>query len=167
MARDSRAQVPVASYGYRHEAEFAAGFLDDAGIPYRLQLDDPALGTSVAMRATIWVLSSDVDRVTEVLELDDGRGGRRLTAAAAPTRQMPASRRPDHTVGWPRLDVRERLAAGVVAAGLIGASTVLGGVSLGPESAVMAGILVVSTALAGRAPRPFKAVLAALTGGEP
>ena len=32
--------VVVARYQYRHEAEFAAGFLDDAEIAYRLQVDD-------------------------------------------------------------------------------------------------------------------------------
>ena len=44
--------VAVASYEYRHDAEFAAGFLDDAGIPYRLQIDDPGLGISVGVAAT-------------------------------------------------------------------------------------------------------------------
>jgi hypothetical protein len=33
-------QVAVAEFTYRHEAEFAAGFLTDAGIPHRLQIDD-------------------------------------------------------------------------------------------------------------------------------
>lgn len=64
-------QVAVGRYGYRHEAEFAAGFLDDAGIPYRLQVDDPVLGFSLsASPATIWVLGADERRARAVLEHD-------------------------------------------------------------------------------------------------
>ena len=36
-------EVPLARYAFRHEAEFAAGFLTDAGIPHRLQIDEPFL----------------------------------------------------------------------------------------------------------------------------
>lgn len=64
-------QVVVGRYGYRHEAEFAAGFLDDAGIPYRLQVDDPVLGFSLsASPATIWVLGVDERRARAVLDHD-------------------------------------------------------------------------------------------------
>ena len=42
-------EVAVAWYAFRHEAEFAAGFLDDAGIPYRMQVDDPVLGSGVKL----------------------------------------------------------------------------------------------------------------------
>ena len=61
-------EVPVATYSDRHEAEFAAGVLDEAGVPYRMQLDDPSMGMSIGMSATIWVRSLDVDRAREVLE---------------------------------------------------------------------------------------------------
>lgn len=164
--RDVPRQVPVASYGYRHEAEFAAGFLDDAGVPYRLQLDDPALGTSVAMRATIWVLSTDLDRVRDILELDDDGSGRQLTSGP-PGHRVAPDRTQRAAVGWSRLDVRERMVAGAVAGGLVAASTTLGGITFGQESAAFGALLVGTAALVGRAPRALKALLSALTGGEP
>ena len=40
--------VLIAEYVYRHEAEFSAGFLADAGIPFRVQADDCLLYTSDA-----------------------------------------------------------------------------------------------------------------------
>jgi hypothetical protein len=61
-------QVPVGSYTYRHEAEFAAGFLKSAGIPYRLQIDDPALGLSASESATLWVHAMDERRARAVLD---------------------------------------------------------------------------------------------------
>ena len=70
--------VAVAHYGFRHEAEFAAGFLDDAGIPFRLQIDDPAIGMS---SATLWVRDIDVTKVRDILEVEGG-GSVRLTAKA-------------------------------------------------------------------------------------
>jgi len=60
--------IPVASYNYRHEAEFAAGFLEDAGIPYRLQIEDPTLGLSATNSATLWVTAMDEQRARRVLE---------------------------------------------------------------------------------------------------
>lgn len=70
-------QVPLASFNYRHEAEFAAGFLRDAGIPFRLQIEDPTLGLSAVNSATIWVTAADQRRARQVLDheitpLDDG-----------------------------------------------------------------------------------------------
>ncbi|MDX1646320.1 MAG: DUF2007 domain-containing protein, partial [Longimicrobiales bacterium] len=61
-------QVRVASYNYRHEAEFAAGFLKDAGIPYRLQIEDPTLGLSASDAATLWVAAVDERRARAVLD---------------------------------------------------------------------------------------------------
>ncbi len=63
-------QVPLASFNYRHEAEFAAGFLRDAGIPYRLQIEDPTLGLSATNSATIWVSAGDQKRAQKVLDHD-------------------------------------------------------------------------------------------------
>ena len=70
-------QVAVGEYAYRHEAEFAAGFLADAGIPYRLQIDDAGgdLGLTVGRRAVLWVLAIDAERAREVLELGSDDGG--------------------------------------------------------------------------------------------
>lgn len=74
--------VALATYAYRHEAELAAGFLADAGIPYRLQVDDPALGMTIATPATLWVHAIDLRAAREVLELPAGGG-----AAEAPPRE--------------------------------------------------------------------------------
>jgi putative signal transducing protein len=68
-------QVAIVQFGYRHEAEFAAGFLEDAGIPFRLQIDDPAMGLSVSGAATIWVREMDAARAREVLEIEGGSTG--------------------------------------------------------------------------------------------
>jgi len=63
-------QVAVAEFQYRHEAEFAAGFLKDAGIPYRLQIDDAGgdLGLTLGSRAVVWVLAADLERAKDVLD---------------------------------------------------------------------------------------------------
>ncbi|HUF76776.1 MAG TPA: DUF2007 domain-containing protein [Longimicrobiales bacterium] len=65
-------QVAVGQFTYRHEAEFAAGFLADAGIPYRLQADDAGgdLGLTLGRSATLWVLAVDAERAREVLDLE-------------------------------------------------------------------------------------------------
>ncbi|NNF14817.1 MAG: hypothetical protein HKN72_16435 [Gemmatimonadetes bacterium] len=63
-------QVALASFNYRHEAEFAAGFLRDAGIPFLLQIEDPALGLSATNSATIFVTAMDESRARRVLEHD-------------------------------------------------------------------------------------------------
>jgi hypothetical protein len=64
-------QVAVAKFTYRHEAEFAAGFLADAGIPYRLQIDDAGgdLGLTLGGSAVVWVLAMDAERAREILDL--------------------------------------------------------------------------------------------------
>ena len=61
--------VVLANYAYRHEAEFAAGFLEEAGIPYRLQIEDATLGLRPSNSATIWVRGMDLREAREVLEL--------------------------------------------------------------------------------------------------
>ena len=61
-------EVAVGRYGYRHEAEFAAGFLDDAGIPYRLQMNDPSMGMPLAASAVLWVHAMDAERATDILD---------------------------------------------------------------------------------------------------
>lgn len=74
MTRQDRKleQVAVGQYAYRHEAEFAAGFLEDAGIPYRLQIDDAGgdLGLALGGRAVLWVRAADVERARDVLDTD-------------------------------------------------------------------------------------------------
>jgi len=64
--------VAVAEFRYRHEAEFAAGFLADAGIPHRLQIDDAGgdLGLTLGRPAVIWVRAVDLDAAREVLDFE-------------------------------------------------------------------------------------------------
>jgi len=64
--------VVVAEFNYRHEAEFAAGFLDDAEIPYRLQTDDAGgidIGVGMGRPARLWVRGEDADEARELLEV--------------------------------------------------------------------------------------------------
>jgi hypothetical protein len=67
-------QVAVAEFTYRHEAEFAAGFLTDAGIPYRLQADDAGgdLGLTLGRPAILWVRAVDAERARDVLDTGGG-----------------------------------------------------------------------------------------------
>ena len=64
--------VEVGRYTYRHEAEFAAGFLEDGDIPYRLQIDDPLLGITMGSPAILWVRQVDEVRARELLGTDSG-----------------------------------------------------------------------------------------------
>lgn len=76
-------EIAVGHYAYRHEAEFAAGFLEDARIPYRLQIDDPGLGMPLSSSATIWVLGVDERRAREVLESEGSEADSRLPRSSA------------------------------------------------------------------------------------
>lgn len=63
-------EVLVAQFGYRHEAEFAQGFLRDAGIPSRIESDDAGgvdLSISFLSGAALFVAESDRDRAITVL----------------------------------------------------------------------------------------------------
>lgn len=66
--------VPIAEFRYRHEAEFAAGFLADAGIPFRLQVDDAGgdLGLTLGRPAVLWVRAADEEHAREVLDTGSG-----------------------------------------------------------------------------------------------
>jgi hypothetical protein len=67
-------EVRVAEFLYRYEAEFAAGFLDDAGIPFWLQVDDAGgaeLGMTISRPATLWVRAVDWHDARDVLGLED------------------------------------------------------------------------------------------------
>lgn len=71
--------VPVAGFDRRHEAEFARGFLEDAGIDSVLLADDAGgadMGLSFARRVPLLVRPEDRDEAEEVLRdagvLDDG-----------------------------------------------------------------------------------------------
>ena len=103
--------VPIAEYPYRHEAEFAAGFLEDAGIPFRLQTDDAGGADSfmtIARPARLWVRKEDVLKAREVLDIDDASA-----AALSDARPLPASSRRIVASGT-ALSGRERLVAGTL-----------------------------------------------------
>ena len=156
-------EVAVAEFRHRHEAEFAAGFLSDAGIPFRLQIDDAggaALGVTIARPALLWVRAMDLDLARELLALEDG-------AADAP---QPVVRRPRARVDDPPLTGVQRGVAGALAVALVAASFA---VPPGPSSALWVGLLGVlavllgASVVVGRAPGPIKAALRALSGDAP
>jgi hypothetical protein len=174
--------VAVAHYGFRHEAEFAAGFLDDAGIPFHLQMDDPAIGMS---SATLWVRDIDVTKVKDILEVEGG-GSVRLTAKAEPSgskmqrpsRPVPAAQDATRSPAvrfyfwfcfWPRLGWRGRglaLIAGVAANTIAQLMEVPAG-SMGLRVAVTLAVFFGGIAVLGRAPRFVSSVLRALSGDTP
>jgi hypothetical protein len=66
--------VRIAEYRYRHEAELAAGFLSDAGIPFRLQVDDAGgadLGLSMLRPAILWVRAVDAEDARMLVAPDE------------------------------------------------------------------------------------------------
>jgi len=70
--------VAVAEYLYRHEAEFAAGFLRDAGIPFRLQIDDAGgadAGVTIARPAVLWVRAEDAEEARDLLDIPGEEAG--------------------------------------------------------------------------------------------
>ena len=71
--------VLIAEYVYRHEAEFGAGFLADAGIPFRVQADDAggAYGgvTFTSAAREILQVTPDPAVFVQVDDLDEQRSG--------------------------------------------------------------------------------------------
>ena len=66
-------EVIVARFRYRYEAELAAGFLHDGGIPYRLQIDDAGgvdFGTTFSRPPVLWVRGADLEEARELLGLE-------------------------------------------------------------------------------------------------
>ncbi len=62
--------VTIVEFGYRHEAELARGFLDDAGIPSQLLADDASgvgAGWTFSNAAALQVLADDAEKAREVL----------------------------------------------------------------------------------------------------
>ena len=150
--------VPIAEYLYRHEAEFAAGFLEDAGIPFRLQIDD-AGGAEAFMNtarpARLWVRAEDVAKAREVLDIP-------LNAATTPDST------PEPGDGAAAsLSGQERLVAGA-----LGVLFLALGLGITPL-VVSAGLSLVSIALAlvfaaaamfARTPGPVRLALRVLSG---
>jgi hypothetical protein len=90
--------VVLARYRYRHEAEFAAGFLDEAGIPYRLQIDDPAMGMTIGTPATLWVRGMDVRAALDTLNVRE-LPSHRAAAEAAEAAETPETAATPETAG--------------------------------------------------------------------
>lgn len=63
----SDAAVIVARFTWRHEAEFAGGYLADAGIPHSVLVDDHGGHVTLNNSARVLVAPSDVDAAREVL----------------------------------------------------------------------------------------------------
>lgn len=65
----------VARFTYRHDAEYARGFLEDAGIPSQLLVDDAAGHIAFSNTAALVVRDEDAERARTVLrdaEVDTG-----------------------------------------------------------------------------------------------
>lgn len=166
-------QVAVAHYAYRHEAEFAAGFLDDAGIGYRLQVDDPGLGMPLSSSAVIWVLAMDADRVRDILEIDEPSPRlpvQRSFHPARPARPARSARAWTHAFAGAPLTLRERILSIVTGMGLatIGRAFLSGAgypiLQVGVGGAAI--VLILSGAI-GRAPRALRDLLSAMSGAAP
>lgn len=178
--------VAVARYSWRHEAEFAAGFLKDAGIPYRLQLDDPGLGVSLGAAATLWVRGTDEAKARDVLDINESHTPR--LSSPARSRSHPAPRpahkpvreRPSgeygHLVpggggaGVSALSGRERILSVLGGIGLAGVGRVVfadgGPVALQTGLAILVAALII-LGLLGHAPGPLRGLLRALAGRAP
>ncbi len=59
--------VVVARFTYRHEAEFAGGFLGDAGIPHSVLVDDHGGHITLSNSAKVVVAAEHVVQAREVL----------------------------------------------------------------------------------------------------
>jgi hypothetical protein len=63
--------VVVARFSYRHAGEFARGFLEGAGIPSHLAVDDAGGYVTFSNVATLMVRSEDAEEAREVLRAAD------------------------------------------------------------------------------------------------
>lgn len=59
--------VIIARFTYRHDAEYARGFLEDAGIASQMVVDDAAGHLAFSNSAQLVVTSEDAERAVEVL----------------------------------------------------------------------------------------------------
>tara|TARA_B100000700_G_scaffold308007_1_gene385155 strand:+ start:13594 stop:14142 length:549 start_codon:yes stop_codon:yes gene_type:complete len=172
-------EVAVAQYVWRYEAEFAAGFLRDANIAHRLQIDDPAMGISISTAATLWVLAADEKRAREILDISEEHSPRLSSRKKAyhhgSTRTT--ARIDIHDDGaqhtsttHSKMTFRARSLAIICAVGIAG----IGQVLLtswylpgpGPALAFLVAMLVV-VGFTGRAPRALRNFLLAVSGGIP
>jgi hypothetical protein len=180
--------VPIASYLYRHEAEFAAGFLADAGIPFRLQADDAGGMDSFltsARQICLWVRPEDVARALEVLDVPlDGSASDVEDTGADLDPELPEAGAlemglpPDEAHRLPErpdtsrttLSGEERVVAGALGLGLLalglGVTPLVLTAGLSVASLVLSGVFGVA-AFFGRAVGPFRVALRVLSGHLP
>jgi Putative prokaryotic signal transducing protein len=164
MSEPGRApDVRIAEFVYRHEAEFAAGFLDDAGIPYLLQADSD-LGVTVSQPARIWVRAEDAEAARDALTVLEGGDGTVAVAEDRSVRVGP-TRTGSRLCGAERA-VSATLAAILVSFGLgpLGGLGAVGTTAVWVALCLALGIIFAVSALAGRTLPPVKAALAALSG---
>ena len=158
--------VRVAEYRYRHEAELAAGFLSDAGIPFRLQADDAGgadLGLSVLRPAILWVRAVDAEAARDLVALEDDESEPSPMGLAAPPHSSPE-------IGASRLTILERAVSGAVAVALLA-----GAPNLPPapfrEALVLlcfvSGFVFLGATVFGWAPGLLGGLIRALSGSSP
>ncbi len=63
--------VVIARLSYRHEGEFAKGFLDQAGIPSQLAVDDAGGHVTFTNDVRLVVREEDAEEAREVLRAAD------------------------------------------------------------------------------------------------
>jgi hypothetical protein len=152
--------VAIAEYSYRHEAEFAAGFLADAGIPFRLQTDDAGgveAFMSITRPARLWVRPEDVERACDVLE---------IVVEPSVSPRLPAPQRASGDL----LTGRERLVAGVLGLLFLVAGLGIAPLPLSGEVAITSYVLVMVFGVAavfGRSVAPIRLALRVLSGHVP
>ena len=158
--------VPVAEFRYRHEAELAAGFLADAGIPFRLQADDAGgadLGLSLLRPSILWVRAVDQELARDLIAPVEDEPVRAPAASAV------APRRPSEpSVG--SLSARERAVSGVSALALLVTAPNLPPSPLQTPLVVLcsvAGVAFLAAAALGRAPGLLGGLLRMLSGSDP
>jgi hypothetical protein len=160
--------VAIAEFRYRHEAELAAGFLADAGIPYRLQTDDAGganFGLSMLRPAILWVRALDAQEARELVTPEEleSEPDPEPVGLAQPVRRAPT------TSGGP-LSVRERSVAGALALALLVTAPSLPPAPLQPAWVALCyvgGFALLGVAAVGRAPGPLERLLSMLSGSPP
>ena len=150
---------------FSHEAEFAAGFLDEAGIPYRLQHDDAGgadLGLSMLHPSVVWVRAVDADVARELLALERDDDTEEFAT-------MPAPKRPDRVTSSP-LTLLERAVSGGLAVTLLAVAPNLPPMPLRGSAVLLcfvAGAAFGLAALVGRAPGPLGELVRMISGSPP
>ena len=157
--------VQIAEYRYRHEAELAAGFLADAGIPFYLQTDDAGgadLGLSMLRPSLLWVRAVDVELARDLVAGDEVSPQARPPAPAKVRRVAPASE--------PRLTILERVVAGGLAVALLAVAPNLPPSQLQPWLVALcyiSGFLLLGAAALGRAWGVLGNLIRMLSGSPP